>query len=367
MIGISLKTIPLLKLSCLRVRSIAIILLLFNFYLEQGFSQSALKYGNMKIKIPTGWIEKLAQYDYKHNKEGLLQQFEGYIKPYTLDRSASLDYPGDWVLNPMFVNLDNDSENEIIGLFGWSQEHPALAVFKKIGQSWFLIYLEPFFMKYQPPELQVANNFSTNKTFYIRWLYDGGSGIYRDAYHFYKIINNRVYPCLELINEARIDGWGLYLNQEVKMKLEFNSANGDNLWVEYDFNFFPGAVYSDDVPWSVHQNISFVKGESKGVSYNWDTLTNTYQPYIYAFDTLEGLTKDKIACFGAFGNDTLFVKAFRYEIGQTLKKGSDEQKIQLQKYLDLVKSKKKAVSPKGGLEEKTQQGGTKFYGTKQNK
>lgn len=349
------------------MRCSVLITILFIFCTIDSFSQPEVKYGNVKIKIPTEWIEKLFKYDYKNNKKEFLEQFEGYIKPYSLDGSAYLNHPNDWVLNPMFVNLDNDPENEIIGLFGWSQEHPVLAVFKKIDKSWFLLYLEPFFMKYQPPELQVANDFSANKTFYIRRVYDGGSGIYRDAYDFYKIINNRVYPCLELINEARIYGWGLYLNQKVNMKFKFNSANADNLWVTYDYSFFPGAIYDNDVLWGAHEEISFVKGENKGVSYSWDTISNTYQPFIY-FDTLkEGLTKDKIACLGAFGNDTLFVKAFKYEIDQTLERGGDEQKTQLQKYLDIVRAKGKAVSPNGELEEKNQQGGTKFYGVKQNK
>jgi hypothetical protein len=60
----------------------------------------------------------------------------------------------------MFVNLDSDPTDELIGLFGWSEENPTLAVFKMIGKDWYLLYLEPFYMFYNSPELQVANNFS---------------------------------------------------------------------------------------------------------------------------------------------------------------------------------------------------------------
>lgn len=266
----------------------------------------------------------------------------------------------------MFVNLDSDPLEEMIGLFGWSENDPTLAVFKKIDDSWYLIYYEPFYMFYNSPELQVANIFSANKTFYIRWLNERGSGIYSDSYHFYKLINSKVYHCLELIHEARISGWGLYLNQTVEMNFKFNCATADELWVTYNYNFFPGAVYENDAPWERHEDISLVKGDNDGVNYQWDTHSFTYRPQFYTFSK-GNLTEQKISCFGSFGNDTLFVKAFDYEIKQTLDKGTEEQKKLLKKYLDIVSKGQKATSPTGELEEKGQVGKLKFYGTKKKK
>jgi hypothetical protein len=319
----------------------------------------------LKIKVPTEWINKLRNYNYKQNNLTLLTEFEGFIKPDSLAGSKELSHEDGGILNPMFVNLDNDLNDELIGLFGWSEEEPTLAVFKMIGQDWYLLYLESFYMFYNSPELQVANTFSANKTFYIRWLYERGSGIYADGYHFYKLINNKVYPCLQLINDAHILGWGLYLNQEIKMSFKFNCSNDDELWVTYNFNFFPGVVSESDSPWDSHQEISFVKGEN-GLSYRWDTTTFTYQPQFYTYDR-ENLSELKISCFGAFGNDTLFVRAFDYEINQTLETGTAEQKKLLQKYLDIVKAKGHAVSPTGEMEEKGQVGKLKFFGTKKEK
>lgn len=315
-----------------------------------------------KIKVPSEWIGKLRNYDYKQNNLTLLTEFESFIKPDSLEGSQLYSSEVGGMLYPMFVNLDNDEADELIGLFGWSEEYPTLAVFKLIGVDWYIIHLEPFYMFYSSPELQVANNFSVNKLFYIRWLYERGAGVYCDAYHFYKVINNEVYPCLTLINRAYILGWGLYLNQEVEMKFSLNSVSADELWVKYNYNFFPGAVYLDDMPWEDHEEISFVKGE-KGLTYYWDSTTYTYQPRIY--NSPDDLNKEKIACFGAFGNDTLFVKAFDNETKQTLNNGTSEQKMLLQKYLDIVEFEHKAIAPTGELEEKTKIGGLKFYGTKQ--
>ena len=292
------------------------------------------------IKVPTEWIEKLRTLDYTKNNRSLLIEFEKFIGSDTLSDSKAY-YKNLGMLNPLFVNLDDDPLDELIGLFGWSDSDMTLAVFKNVNDSWFLIYFEPIYMFYVAPELIVANNFSANKTFYIRQLYHRGSGVYCDAYHFYKIINNKVYPCLSLINKAQIFGWGVFLNQKVEMEFSFNCANADELWVMYDYNFFPGAVYENDVPWEGHEDIPFVKG-SNGINYSWDSTTFSYQPQFY--NRQDALTEDKIACFGDFGNDTLFIKAFDYEIKQTLEKGTDKQKKILKIYLDFVEKEQKAIS-----------------------
>lgn len=344
------------------IRPLTILFFFLTLSFRQSVAQTNTTDRNVKIKIPTEWIGKLRNYDYKENNLTLLIQFESFIKPDSLAGSKAFSREDGSILNPMFVNLDSDMNDELIGLFGWNEEEPILAVFKMIGKDWYLLYHEPFYMFYNSPELQVVNNFSANKTFYIRWLYERGSGIYCDAYHFYKLIDNKVYPCLALINRAHILGWGLYLNQMVEMKFKFNCANADELWVTFDYNFFPGAVYESDVSWEGHEEISFVKGDY-GLSYRWDTTTFTYRPHFY--NSPDDLTEEKISCFGAFGNDTLFVRAFDYEIEQTLEKGTAEQKKLLQKYLDIVKSDQKAVAPTGEMEEKAKIGGLRFYGTKQ--
>jgi hypothetical protein len=320
-------------------------------------SQKDTNETDLKIKIPTKWIEKLRKYDYKENNVALLKEFEEFIKPNILTNNHGKDKL-QARLNPMFVDLDNDAEEELILLMGWTNYEPTLTVFKKINCSWYLIFMEDFMEFYDEPELQISNNYSPNKTFYIHCLYERGSGIYCDGYHFYKLINNKVSPCLVLVNHAHILGWGLYLNQIVNMSFNFNSATADEIRVRYEYNFFPGAVYEDDVPWEAdHEDIPFVKGVCR-TSFYWNDTTFTYKP------ETNYNKAEKIACFGNFGNDTLFVKAFAYEIQQTLQNGTKEQKRLLQNYLDIVEKEKRATAPTGELVEVGSTNTLTFYGTK---
>jgi len=308
---------------------------------------------DLGVKVPTKWIEKLRKFDYTEKSViALTKEFEAFTK-------LEIDTFAPPIFNPVFVDLDGDSEEELLLLMG-TKYTPILTVFKKINRNWYLIFLEHFMEFYIAPELQIANNYSPNKTFYIHCLYERGSGIYCDGYHFYKLINNKVYPCLALVHEAYIEGWGLYLNQHVKMNFGFNSATADEIRVRYNYNFFAGSVYEDDAPWEGHEDISFVKSVGSGISFYFDNTTFTYKP-----DTsFTSLTAEKIACFGNFGNDTLFVKAFEYEIQQTLQNGTKEQKRLLQEYLNRVEKEKRAIAPTGELEEFGSTNTLTFYGTK---
>ena len=63
-----------------------------------------------------------------------------------------------------------------------------------------------------------------------------------------------------------------------------------------------------------------------------------YLPRYYNYD-LKQLNEKKIACFTDFGNDKLFIEAFEYEIKETLKNGTLEQKNILQFYLKSIGEK----------------------------
>jgi hypothetical protein len=330
------------------------------------------------IKIPDSWIEKLRKNRYQKGSTSnltILKEFEGYISPDTLQgTSESTHYEGGVLdenepggrYNVLFVNLDEDPDEEIIGTFGYARRDPSLCVFKRINEIWYLLYLEPFFLFKDDPELQIANNYAVNKVFYIRKLQQRGSEIYLDSYRFYKLINGKVYPCLELVNEAFIYGWGLTLNQITSSKFSFNCATADELWVSYTYSFFAGAVEKGDMPWDAHEDITFARGE-QGITYEWNNRSKTYQMHPDTIpDGMDAfrLTTDKVGCFGAFGNDTLFVRAFAHELKETLTKGDKRQKKYLNRYLAEVQSTKKSAVPSGELEKKSQVGGTTFYGPK---
>lgn len=298
---------------------------------------------HMDIIIPTAWIEKIRSYNHKQNNAQLLSEFDGFIKPDSIlipayEKDLDKKQPG--LLNALFVNLDNDGSEELITTLGWDENYPSMAVFKKIGSDWHLLYLENYYMFYNMPDLYVANSYSINKTFYFRRVYERGSGVYSDGYSFYKLINNKVYSCLELINEAHIVGWGLYMNQEVSMKFNFTGFEGDYIWAKYDYNFFPGPIYEKDFDWDSNEDISLIKGEDV-VGYNWNSKTLKYElDNSSSKIELGELNAAKISCFSAFGNDSLFVQAFGAEIAQILKTGTHTQKKITKRYLDLVKKDK---------------------------
>ena len=195
-------------------------------------------------------------------------------------------------------------------------------------------------MFYSQPDVYVANNFSKNKTVYFRLLYDRGSGIYSDKYKFLKLIGNKVYSCLEIVNEARIYGWGLSLNQNVKTRFRFDvsESGADQITVDYDYNFFPGMLQDGDCEWCADESIALIKDEQPA-TYNWDNKNRVYKLEPLSYDGYNGLTEAKIACFGDFGNDSLFVKAFSKEIEDVLKNGTGQQKEILGKYLTRVREK----------------------------
>ncbi|HTD99713.1 MAG TPA: hypothetical protein VK668_10510 [Mucilaginibacter sp.] len=316
------------------------------------------------IKIPSWWIEQAIRFNYTRNNIKLLKEFNSIVKPDTLTNSNAehVDPGYGRVFNVMSVNLDDEPGNELICLFGWDYSSPDLCVFKQIKGDWYLIYREAIDTFYGSPTLYVANCFSKNKTFYLRRVYDHGSGIYIDGYSFYKLINNKVYKCLDLINDAHIYGWGLYMNQAVKTSFEFHGDENDYLSVDYVYNFFPGSIYKADCPWCAHEDISLINGD-KNVGYKWNNRKFIYELDIQPYENQPyDLTAKKIACFGNFGNDTLFVNAFRLQIDQTIKTGTSRQKKILKKYLALVKRDQKAITME--LEKKTAAGGTSFYGPK---
>lgn len=289
---------------------------------------------NINILFPNSWINKLCNSDNSSNAAEIVTEFIEIIKPLELDNEEYNYEKEGYFINKILADIDSDREYEILALIGRTRYYPALCVFKKINNKWYLLYLDSFHVHYSQPELYIANSFSLNKTFYIRKLQGRGSGIFQDAYHFYKLIDNKVYPCLTLLNECRLYGWGQYLNQDIKTSFKINSSDVDEIWVVYDYSFFPGPVYEDNVDWESNPDTPFVKGKGD-ISYKWDDTTLEYRPHYYTSNS-RYLTEKKIACFDDFANDKLFIEAFDYEINETLKNGTDKQKSILRWYLDVI-------------------------------
>ena len=328
-------------------------------YAQNGHKDTA-NY-NVRIKIPSAWIEKVRRYDYKGDN-GLFGDFEKFIAPRSLKSNNVTEDGPDIarVFNPIFANLDGAATDELICFMGTDETSPYLTVFKKISGSWYLLYLEEIDTFYDIPAVSIAGNFSKNKIFYFDHVDEHGSGIYVASYSFYKLVNNRVYKCLSLLDDAHIYGWGLFMNQAVKTRFKFSGDN-DDINVFYSYNFFPGAVKDGDCPWCSNEDIPLVSGDDN-IFYEWDATLKKYKLSKPVDDGSDNLTAQKIACFGDFGNDKLFVKAFRKAIDEKLKEGTPEQKKLLKQYLALVAKNGKAITEE--LEEKGNTGHTKYYGPK---
>lgn len=292
----------------------------------------------VKIKIPTEWIEKIRHFNYTRNTTGLLKEFDHFIRPDSLvnPHAKHVNRGYGRVLSALFVDLDGQPGDELICLLGWDVNCPYLSVFKEKQGNWYLIYLEEIESFYSSPALCVANCFSPNKTFYCRRVYNHGSGEYADGYSFYKLINNKVYKCLNLLNKAEIINPGPYMSQAIKMDFEFSGDDQDGIWVNYNYNFYNVPWEKDDSLPVANEGIPLIKGEG-GTNYTWNKKSLTYDLDMLPFQNeLEDLTAEKIACFGEVWKNTLFVRAFQRQIDEMLKTGTPQQKMVLKEYLAQV-------------------------------
>lgn len=310
------------------------------------------------IKIPTAWIEKAREVDIDSTDQ-LVEELESYIRPDSIYLPSYLehDHKGSY-FKCKFVNLDDDPEPELVANIGWSISDPSFTVFKKIDNSWYLLYLEPYYIFYTDPELNIPANVSKNKVVYIRRMYERGTGIHSVAFNFFRLVNNKVYPCLEIADKTWIYGWSLFMNQKVKTNFYFSDKG--NIHVHYRYSFFPGTISYEHPLCIGYEMLPLVSGD-ENVLYYWDKKCFIYRQKLHPENPLS-LTPQKVACFGAFGNDSLFTKAYRYNIKHTLRNGTAKQKRILKDYLTAVREHRKPPSEE---EEKAQIGDLNFYGPKE--
>lgn len=288
-------------------------------------------------KIPDRWIRNAIGFNYGKPDTSLISAFAQLIKPDTLDNPHAEHVDPDYgpVFNAILVDLDGDQNNELVCLQGWDVTEPYLCVFEQKGGNWYLIYKEEVSTFYSSPTLVVANNYSKNKTFYLDRVYDHGSGVYIGGYSFYKLVDDHVYKCLDIINDAHLYGWSPTLNQAVTSSFEFSDYS-DEVSVSYNYSFFPGMMEKSDCPLCASDSIPYIKGEG-GVIYSYNQKEHKYTLNIPAYaNGAEDLTDDKISCFADMGNDSLFIAAFRRQIDTTLKIGALKQRLILRQYLSLV-------------------------------
>ncbi|MBS1523115.1 MAG: hypothetical protein JST50_19100 [Bacteroidetes bacterium] len=295
-------------------------------------------------KIPDSWIKRATQPAYQKPDTVLLHEFAKIVKLDTGGESPS-DSGKYAVFNSLHVDLDGDGKDEFLCLQGWNVDSPYLCVFKQFNDGWYLIYIEQIETFFKSPALYVANNYSKNKTFYVRQSYEHDADIAMDGYRFYKLIDNNVYKCLDILDGAYASS-GRHIAQAVKSSFEFK-GDSDDLAVFYSYNFFPSYVFESDYYSSIHGVSSLIEGQGI-VDYVYNSKEHKYKLNIppKSDKTVNDLTADKISCFANFASDSLFVKAYQGQIDDVIKTGTPQQKKLLREYLSLVNKDKAIYEPK---------------------
>lgn len=320
------------------------------------------KPSNSKIKfIPKSLIEQIRTCN---GNDSLINVINREIFRLVKDSIVEEDqYFG--VMNPMFIDLDTDQKLELIGLFGTRPEFAHLAVFNLKKGYWECIFFEEFGHYYDGVNFSVMNNAGKEKVIVIKNLEARGSGIYKEANHFFKLINGEFKHCLRLVSDSRILGWGLYMNQTTESEFHFSSDNyRDRLWVVHQYAYFPGAIYENDAPWRGHPEITLIQ-ETEGMYYNWNSEKHIYEPEYKDENTRFGMTKLQLQAIDEFGNDSLIVKAFQEQFEKILQGEDEEKKKIVSKYLKIVEKEQKAHLPSGEVEKIGEtESGLEYYGVK---
>lgn len=318
------------------MKKLYLILIMILTLTASDYSQLRKDLDKSRIPVSSELIDNILKHNKKESPAKTVVTFFKIVAPDSvIDSDTSY-----FVMNSILTDLDGDGQAELLGLFGTQDIETILGVFAKENNQWYLIYAEPVSARNVSPGMTVANNYSNNKLFYLREVAGRGSGVYLDYFDFYKLINGRVYKCLSLVNRAHINGWALYINQDINMNFEISTFNQDDIWVRYKYTFRPGNAYSANMDLDSLGKLSFVDGED-GVSYKWDSSSFSYKPDFYMADSLS-LNAAKVSCFGAFGDNKLFAKAFSYEINDKLKTGNREEIKLLKEFLSSLNNEKPA-------------------------
>lgn len=317
--------------------------------------------GNKSVEgaklIPNSLIEKIKRFN---GEDSLLNEINRLAFQIIRDSMFNKDHTFG-VLSPFFVDLDGDMKNEIICLFGIWHENPTLGLFKEDNKNWKCLFFEDFHHHYEGVNVSIVNNPGKEKVVLVKELEARGSGLYKEVSHFFKLIDEQFIHCLRIVSDSRINGWGLYLNQEIYSDFSFSNYNGsDKIWVRYKFRYYPGPIFEKDVSWTSHPEINIIQG-TEGVGYIWNQEAKKYEPEFSSKDDVE-IIKKRLIAFDEFGNDTIIVEAFKEEFELELRKGSTQQKEIIEKYIKLVEQDRKASVPSGELEQVGEtEGGMKFY------
>lgn len=251
------------------------------------------------------------------------------------------------VCDVISANLDEQPGEEILCLVGASSDDTHFLVLKKQRNRWEIVFRTTVNDHYRTPLMLIADTPFKNKVFYVRKLYQRGTGNYQDGYEFFRFIDGVVYNCLNLPLKAHLYGWGMSLNQEAETDFSFSSVK-DEVSVHLAYSFFPGP-FDSQAPWDSNPDMPIVQDEVD-IFFLWDPSTRSYIAQWPA-----NLSEDKWKSIWSLGDDSKFISAFRTKLDELLSDTTSGSYDAAFVYFDNLSKNRPE------FEETIQIGGTKFY------
>lgn len=251
------------------------------------------------------------------------------------------------VCDVISANLDEHPDKEILALVGASSDDTHFLVLKNQRNRWEIVFRTTVNDHYRTPLMLIADTPFKNKVFYVRKLYQRGTGNYQDGYEFFRFIDGVVYNCLNLPLKAHLYGWGASLNQEAETDFSFSSVK-EEVSVHLAYSFFPGP-FDSQAPWDSNSDMPIVQEEAD-ILFRWDSSKRSYIAQWPA-----NLSEDKWNSIWSLGDDSKFISAFRTELGEILSDTTSGSYDAAFVYFDNLSRSRPE------FEETIQIGGTKFY------
>ncbi len=257
------------------------------------------------------------------------------------------------LLHSLQVDLDEDPETELLLLLGgvWNSSH--FAVIDRQQGQWVLLYLAPAEHNYETLSIQVFSLPEASPLFGHKLLETRGTGIFKEVWLGYRLLEGRVYPCLRVPTRAHIYGWGLNLNQVCLSQFGVEDPAGEFVEVICHYHFFPGSWLEGNLPWEGNDTKVLAKGSAHYLM-TWDSVSYQYAP---SFNSNDDFNETSLLATEEFGSDSLFIAGFANQIAGGLESGDREQRRLVRAYLD------RAAEGAEGVQLLGETSGMKFYGT----
>ena len=236
------------------------------------------------VQIPTEWMEKLkAMKTFENPPEEMIREFRSFLypdtKPQPNDSTQKDDISSDLYINPLFVNLDESPEPELLMWIGYRLAS-SFVVIKKINSKWYLLHEEFAAGIGSTPDLKIDNTTPDKKIFYTNKYNSHGSGFGREFLNIFRIEDNRVLVDHKFILGS-INAMGYFLSHQVNnTRIEFQGLEHILITYQYTFSFAGGSYkYLTDTTRKRYKPTLFYKPFLEGEEsfyLKWDTLKKQY-------------------------------------------------------------------------------------------